>query len=557
MEEIVHPLRLVSARRVITMTAADTAGAADGSGPQALVCLGERIVAVGGREELAARFPGAAHVDYGDGVIVPGLNDAHMHPSMVAEDALHLDLSPDMVASPEALAAALHAQAARTPQGAWIRASRYDHTKTTGGRVIDRRDLDEICPDHPVLVIHIACHWAVANSAALAAGGLTDDSADPPGGGLGRDPAGHLNGILYEQALFDYAVASMAHGGAPVVPESGPDDRRRALGQVLTSFNAAGITSAGDLLAGPTDIEMYQAAQRHGPLPVRLNLMVAYPHLDALRRLGLRSGFGDARLRFNGIKAFVDGAIGGGTALLAEPYEGRPHDHGQQVIGNRELGDLVRAVHAADTRIAVHANGDQAIRLLLDAYEQAHDTYPRPHLRHRIEHCTVVTDDIVRRIKRLDAVVVPFGSYVGFHGDKLPGWYGEQRLERMFAHRWLLDAGITVAGASDYPCAPFEPLLGIQSCVTRTTADGEVLGGGQRITAREALWLYTVGAAEASDEAAVKGRLAPGYLADFTVLGDDPLTVAPHTIAAVPVLATWVGGEQVWSSDTSHPGGPR
>ncbi|QXJ21280.1 amidohydrolase [Actinomadura graeca] len=537
-----HPLRLVSARRVVTMTGADR------SGPQGLVCLGDRIIAVGDRAGLAARFPRAARTDFGDAVIVPGFNDAHMHPSLVAEDALHADLSPGRITSPEELAAALRAQAARTPEGAWVRASGYDHGKTTGGRIIDRHDLDRICPAHPALVIHVACHWAVANSAALAAGGLDDDSADPPGGGLGRDPAGHLNGILYEQAMFDYAVAAMARGGTPIIPPSGPADRRRALRGVLTSLNAVGITSAGDLLVGPDAIETYQEAQRHGELPVRLNLMVAHPHFDALRGLGLRSGFGGDRLRLNGVKAFVDGAIGGGTALLAEPYEGRAHDHGQQVLTSRELNDLVRAVHAADTRIAVHANGDRAVDLLLDAYEGAQSADPRPHLRHRIEHCTVVTEDIVRRIKRLDAVVVPFASYVGYHGDKLPGWYGGRRLERMFAHRWFLDAGITVAGASDHPCAPPDPLLGIQSCVTRTAADGAVLGGNQRISPREALRLYTVGAAEASDEAAVKGRLAPGHLADFTVLGDDPLAVDPRTIACIPVLATWVGGEQVWSA---------
>ncbi|WP_433260315.1 amidohydrolase [Actinosynnema sp. CS-041913] len=540
--EQVHPLRLISARRIVTMTAADA-----GRAPRALVCLGERIIAVGGKDDLAARFPEALHTDVGDGVIVPGLNDAHMHPSMVAEDALHVDLSPDKVSSPQAMTEALRAQAARTPGGGWVRASRYDHAKTTGGRVIDRHDLDAICPDHPVLVIHIACHWAVANSAALAAGGLTDESTDRPGGSLGRDAAGRLNGILYEQALFDYAVGAMARGGRTVIPESGPDDRRRALGHVLTSLNAVGITSAGDLLVGPGDIRVYQDAEQHGPLPVRINLMVAYPHFDAMRGLGVRSGFGGSRLRFDGVKAFVDGAIGGGTALLDEPYEGHPHDHGQQVVGAAELTDLVRAVHAADTRIAVHANGDRAISLLLDAYERVRDTDPRPHLRHRIEHCTVVTEDIVRRIKGVDAIVAPFGSYIAFHGDKLPDWYGEKRLDRMFPHRWLLDAGITVAGASDYPCAPPDPLLGIQSCVTRTTAAGDVLGGGQRISPREALRLYTVGAAEAHGEAADKGRLAPGYLADFTVLGDDPLTVDPHRIAAIPVRSTWVGGEQVWS----------
>jgi predicted amidohydrolase YtcJ len=177
--------------------------------------------------------------------------------------------------------------------------------------------------------------------------------------------------------------------------------------------------------------------------------------------------------------------------------------------------------------------------------EKAARAVPRSGLRHRIEHCTLVTPDILERMKRLDLIAVPFGSYVATHGDKLLEWYGEERLERMFPHRSLLDAGITVAGSSDYTCAPFEPLLGIQSCVTRETLNGLPLGKSQRITPYEALWVYTVGSATATGEAKEKGRIAPGYLADFTVLGADPLEVAPSEIASIPVLDTWVGGQTV------------
>jgi predicted amidohydrolase YtcJ len=537
-EPYMYPHRIISAGTVVTMTETPA---------EAVACLGERIVAVGGRKELAQDFPGAERIHLGDdAVIVPGFNDAHMHPSAVAEDALHLDLSPHRVASRSELADALRARAARTPAGQWIRSYRYDHGKTTGGEIIDRAFLDDVCPEHPAFVVHIACHWGVGNSKALERGGLTDASTDPPGGSLGRDAAGHLTGIVYEQAMFDFAYAATARGHT-IIPESSLEDRLASLRSIFDGFHAAGLTSVGDALAYPGAVTLFQEAERRGHLTGRVAMLIAYPHFATMRDAGVRHGFGSTRLRFNGVKAFVDGAVGGGTCLLEEPYEGRPHDHGQQVVADAELDEVVRSVHASGTRIAVHANGDRAITLLLNSMERAQELAPQPHLRHRIEHCTLVTDDILKRMSALGAIAVPFGSYVAFHGDKLEGWYGSERLERMFAHRSFLDAGVAVAGSSDYTCAPFEPLLGLQSCVTRETADGRVLGATQRISAYEALWLYTVGSAQATGESREKGRLAPGYLADFVALGADPLRVEPRSIASIPVLSTWVGGEEVWS----------
>jgi predicted amidohydrolase YtcJ len=264
-----------------------------------------------------------------------------------------------------------------------------------------------------------------------------------------------------------------------------------------------------------------------------------------MRTLGLESGFGSSRLRINGVKAFVDGAIGGRTCLLEEPFEGSD-DRGTQTISTQDLSDLVRTVHTAGSRLGVHANGDRAIALLLDQLEAAQVELPRPEAHHRIEHCSVITEQILARMRRLGAIAVPFGSYVHYHGGNLVKWYGTQRLERMFAHRAFLDAGVAVAGSSDYPCGPFEPLLAMQSCVTRTGWDGVPIGVSQRISSRQALELYTVGSAYASGEHASKGRLAPGYLADFVALDQGPLTADPTRLATIQVQATYVGGVHVW-----------
>ena len=515
-----------------------------GPAVQALVFIGDRVVAAGSAEELAARFPVDRRVEL-DCVVVPGLNDAHAHPTMTAENLLHLNCSPEVATGESRLTELLRAEAAEVGDGQWVVGSRYDHSKTTAGRVVDRHFLDTAVPDHPVLLTHVAAHWGVLNSAGLAAAGLSTDSPDPPGGALGRDGSGELNGVVYEQALFDVSYPSLARG-ATVLPPSGMQDRLRGLERAQRMFHAAGLTSMTDALCGPEDVRLLVEARRRETLTLRVGMLVAFPHYDKIADLGLQSGFGDEGLRLLGVKAFVDGACAGGNCLIDEPFEGTD-DHGMQTMTTPDLEALVQRVTGDGVVLAVHANGDRAIRTLLTAHEKARAA-GAPSRRHRIEHCSLVDEQIVRRIRDLDMVAVPFGSYPRFHGDKLVGYFGHERLERMFAHRTLLDAGIHVAGSSDYPCGPYEPLAAITSCVGRRAVDGTAIGLSQRIGVDEAFGLYTRGAAYASGEESVKGTLRPGLLADFVELERDPFDTPPDEIADIAVRSTWVGGECVYSA---------
>jgi predicted amidohydrolase YtcJ len=529
---------LVRARTIHTMA---------GPPAEAMVVLGDRVVATGSREELVRQFPVQRQVHL-DGVVLPGFNDAHAHPTMTAENLLHVDCSPEVATGEAVLVDLLRGEAAAVGPQEWVIGSRYDHSKTTGGRVVDRWFLDDVVEGQPVLLVHVAGHWGVLNSAGLAAAGLQDDSDDPPGGALGRDGAGRLNGVIYEQALFDVANASLARN-TPVVPPSSMEMRRRSLRRTLDMFHGAGITSMCDALCGPEDVRLLMEARAEGELSMRTGFMIAYPYYGRLAEMGLRSGFGDHSLRLVGVKAFVDGACAGGNCLVEEPFEGTD-DHGMQVIETEDLLQLVRRVASDGVVLGVHANGDRAIRLLLDAHEEARRG-GAPALRHRIEHCSLIDDDIVRRIAALGLVPVPFGSYARFHGDKLVGYYGERRLDRLFAHRTLLEAGIPVAGSSDYPCGPFEPLAAIASCTTRRALDGAPMGLSQRITVEQAIGLYTTGSAYASGEERDKGRLASGLLADFVELSDDPFRTSPEDIADLAVCSTWVGARCVYDGSTT------
>jgi predicted amidohydrolase YtcJ len=432
----------------------------------------------------------------------------------------------------------------------WVVGSRYDQTKTTEGVIVDREFLDNATGGKPTLLVHVAAHWGVLNSAGLAAAGLSDASEDPPGGALGRRDDGALDGRVFEQALFDVAYPSLARGGRAVVAPSSDDARRHGLRRALHLFHAAGLTSVCDALCGPHDQRLRDEARACGGRPMRTGVLMAHPHLPSLRDAAVASGLGDERLRIVGVKAFVDGACAGGNCWVEEPFEGTD-DHGMPVIEADALHDLVRESRAAGLAIAAHANGDRAIRTLLDAHEASSSVGP-PWLRHRIEHGTLVDHEIVARIKALGLTVVPFGSYARYHGDKLVGLYGHERLGRMFAHRWLLDAGVPVAGSSDYPCGPLEPLAALASCIDRRALDGTLIGPEQRISIAEAVALYTVGAAYASGEEGIKGTLAPGMLADFVELSADPLVAAgADEVASLEVRSTWVGAECVYARPMS------
>ncbi|MEV6234687.1 amidohydrolase [Saccharopolyspora shandongensis] len=503
---------------------------------------------MGDSDDLRRSLPLARFVDLGDAVVTPGFNDAHVHLSMAADNELQVDVSPAEVSSLAELTAKVGAAARSEPVDGWVRAFGYDDARMTEGRRLTRWDLDAVTGDVPAIVLHVACHWGVVNSAALAAGGITDESLPPSGGEYGRDAAGRLDGVLYERALNEFAYGHVNSAGGPVVPQSRFDDRVEALGRVVRRWHAAGVTSVCDALVGPDDIRLFAAAREQGLLTMRVGFLLAAEHYDTLRRLGLRSGFGDAGLRFVGVKTFADGAVGGRTCLVDEPHHGTG-GHGIQVLTREELADIVRAVHGDGNRVCVHANGDRAIRFVLDELERAHREMPKPGLRHRIEHCSMVDDDILGRIRALSAIAVPFGNYVHQHGGRLIDWYGESRVERMFAHRSFLDAGITVAGSSDYPCGPVEPLLALQSMVTRTGWDGSVVGAGQRVSPAEALSVYTTGSAASTGEEGLKGSLVVGQLADFVVLEDDPLEVPHDQISKIAVRATYVGGTEVYARE--------
>jgi predicted amidohydrolase YtcJ len=262
---------------------------------------------------------------------------------------------------------------------------------------------------------------------------------------------------------------------------------------------------------------------------------------------GVRTGFGDEWVRVGAMKLVCDGSISERTARLSVPYEGRPNDYGILVMTEDELYTYGRKAHLAGWQIGTHANGDVGIDTTLRVYERLQRENPRHDPRFRLEHCTVVNDDLIARIKSLGAIPTPFSTYVYYHGEKMR-YYGTERLNHMFALRSFLDAGIRPTQASDYPPGEFIPMMALQSEVTRTDTKGNVWGPKQKITVEEAIRVGTINGAYASYEENIKGSIETGKLADLVVLGRDPLKENPSTLVTIPVERTMAGGRWTFES---------
>ena len=313
-------------------------------------------------------------------------------------------------------------------------------------------------------------------------------------------------------------------------------------------LTAAGLTSVHDAGASRDKLIAYQDAFTAGQLRHRAYIMVRGAYED-LRNAGIYTGFGNEWVRIGGVKYGADGSASERTMRMSTPFAGKPDDYGILTMSQAEIHEVVEDAHRNNWQVGIHANGDVTIDMVLNAYARVLERWPHQDRRHRIEHCSLVNPDLLQRIKDTGTVPTPFWTYVHFHGEKWQAC-GEEKMQWMFAHRSFLDYGIPVPGASDYTPGPFEPLMAIQSMVTRKDFDGKVWGANQRVTVDEALRIATIHGARASYEEGVKGSITAGKLADFVVLERDPHDVPPDEIKSVGVVRTVAGGQTVHPKTT-------
>ncbi|MDP9197931.1 MAG: amidohydrolase [Pseudomonadota bacterium] len=508
---------------------------------EAIAIAGDRILAVGSNDDVLNLANGnAKKLDLGGDTVVPGFIDGHCHPAYSGRR--HLRFIDCDLRSISAIQAAVRERAAKTPPGEWIVGFKYDDTKTAERRFLTRADLDAAAPTHPVYIAHRGGHTGYSNSLAFTKLGIDEKTPDPEGGQFVRDPAtGRLHGRSLERA------AEMFESAIPAFGTTSREEDREAVKLISSMLAKSGITSTTDAYGTPDDLRAYQDARAAGALSTRINCMIGYTHIDTMIGAGVRSGLGDDWVRVGGMKLTCDGSISERTARLSQPYVGRPDDFGMIVANEEELYSYGRKAHEAGWQIGIHANGDVGISKTLNVYERLQREMPKRDPRYRIEHCTVITDDIIRRMAALGVIPTPFSTYVYFHGEKMVE-YGDERLGSMFALRSFLDAGIRPTLASDYPPGPFEPMMALQSMTTRTDITGKTWGVRQKINVEEALRVTTLNGAYASYEDGLKGSLEVGKLADIAVLARDPLVEEPSSLITIPVQRTMVGGAWVFES---------
>jgi predicted amidohydrolase YtcJ len=513
---------------------------------EAFAVKGGRFLAVGSSADMKALAGTSTQTfDARQMTIVPGFTDCHNHApgnTLLYDVVVGNPFEVEFVTI-KSIVDKLRAKARETPPGTWVEGYFFDDTKVQDKRELNVHDLDEVSKEHPVVVQHRGGHTSYYNSKALEMAGVTRQSTNPSGGTFDRDALGDLSGRVTDRARGAFNRVGRRQ---TFTADQRQQRDRDGLAYISKQFVRYGLTSVhhegGDLLA-------LQQVRVRGELLHRVSYEASGNVLESMITGGIATGFGDEWIRLGATSEHtVDGSFSERTMAMSGPYSGMdPTYRGNITETQEDLDTWVERVHRAGIQVNCHANGDVAIDMMLTAVERAQKLFPRADARPKITHCTLVTDDLVRRMAALGAVPAPFTSYAYYNSDKFH-FYGEELMKRCMAFRSFLDAGIHAAAGSDFSPGPFAPLMGIQGMVTRKGWNGEVWGANQRVSVDEALRINTLNGAYASREEAIKGSITPGKLADFVVLADDLHTVNPEKIKDIQIVRTVVGGNTVYQA---------
>ncbi|HEY6202712.1 MAG TPA: amidohydrolase [Candidatus Limnocylindria bacterium] len=501
----------------------------DGTSAEALLARDGRVAAVGRRDEVRREAGGAEVVDLRGGLMVPGWFDAHVHFVWWAQQMARLD-----IANTTALDAALDRIATYVrglPEGAWVLGGRFD--KNNWGRWPTAVDLDGVTAGHPAVLRSRDGHSRWLNSAAIARAGITRDTAVPDGGAIFRDDRGEATGVLQENA----------NGIADAVIPPPTDDEM--LADARRGQNEAwrrGITGLEDLdqFMGRSPVAVLARMRDAGELALRVHMGIPHARLaDALEH-GMRTGKGDEWLRTGHLKIFTDGALGSQTAALEEPYEGS-RDRGILTIEPGQLARDVGLAAVAGIAVAIHAIGDRAVHVALDAIEPTRSTAPQ--LRQKIEHVQLVRADDLARFGALGIVASMQPIHATSDRDLADRYWGASRVGRAYPWRTLRRTGAVLAFGSDAPVEPIDPLLGIHAAVTRRRPqDDDAWRPEQRLTLDEALAGYAAGPAYAMNSERFAGTLRVGMRCDATVVDRDLARCSEDELLEARVRATVTDG---------------
>lgn len=528
---------------VITMDNANTVA-------EGVAVAEEQIMAVGAEKDLKHLIgPGTEVIDLAGKTLLPGFYDSHSHFSAAGIGALfQVNLNSPPIGTMNTITDyinTLKKQAQRTPAGQWISGRGYDDTLVAEKRHPTRYDLDQVSTEHPIFILHISSHMAVANSKAMALAGITKDTSDPEGGVIHKDAiTGEPDGLLAETAM---ALVSN------LMPPLTEEDKVAGIAYASNMYASVGVTTANDggagKLAQGADYEDYLQALQLGKLKVRVSFWIPYAQFDELHQINNSNNM----ITIGGVKEFQDGSIQGYTGYLSQayhqPYQGDGEYRGYPWQSREKLLNKVKKVHNAGYQLLIHGNGDAAIDDILAAYEQAQLQNPRSDSRHVIIHAQMAREDQLDKMKALGVIPSFFSLHTYYWGDRHRDIFmGPERAYRMSPAKSALERGMIFTTHCDTPVVPQSPLMAVWAATNRLSYGGNTIGAEQRVSPLEALRAYTINAAYQNFEETIKGSIEPGKLADLVILSDNPLRCPPEKIKDIIVMETIVGGQTIYQA---------
>jgi predicted amidohydrolase YtcJ len=517
---------------------------------EALAVRDGRIAFVGSaRGALALAGPRTERLDAAGRTVIPGMVDAHAHLLGLGQALRTVDLVGTR--SYDEVIMRVREQAARTPAGEWVRGRGWDQNDWADTRFPTHDALSRAVPDHPVYLTRVDGHAVLVNAKALALAGVTAATTDPAGGRVVRDATGAPTGVLVDGA--------MGLVGRVIPTASSAELRAQTLAAVAEA-NRWGLTGIHDAGVGPAGIAVYEELARDGRYDLRNYVMVRGDDstIATFLRRGPQLGLHGGRLWVRAIKISSDGALGSRGAALLEPYADEPGQSGLLLQEPDRIRRVAVQALRAGFQVNVHAIGDRANRLVLDAFEAALREVPVGDHRFRVEHAQILHHDDIARFARLDVIPSMQGSHQSSDMYWVANRIGWARALGAYAWRSLLATGVVIPNGSDSPVEAVNPLISFHAFVTRQDAAGFPAGGwfpAQRTTREEALLSMTLWPAYAAFMERESGSLTAGKYADFVVLDRDIMTVAPEEILDAKVMMTVLGGRVVYKLEA--PGAAR
>lgn len=505
---------------------------------QAMAVGGGKVIAVGSNDEIrrlagpTTQMRDLRHA--GTTVFVfPGFNDAHTHLGNAGLTKLNVDLSG--AGSLDAMLARVSSYAKDAPPGRWLTGGRWDQTLWVDKALPARQELDRVTAGHPAFLQRVDGHIAIANSAALAAAAITAKTAVPEGGAIDLDASGNPTGILRESAM---------NLVEKVIPPPGHDQRMRGAELAIADALMHGVTSVQDF-SDWEDFLVFEELEKAGKLNLRITEWLPFQApLDELKQMRAHHDANDPMLHTGMLKGFMDGSLGSRTAALKAPYSDDPGNTGLPQYAQAALNKMALERAQAGFQLGFHAIGDKAAAMALDAYAQPGVSTKA---RNRIEHAQVVDAADMARFAKLGVIASMQPCHLLTDMNWAEARLGPKRAAFSYAWKSFLNAGVPLAFGTDYPVEPITPFRGLYAAVTRMNEAGtRSYFPAEKITRGQALYAYTQGSAYAEFAERQKGKLAPGYDADFILVDRDLYAAPASELLQTRVLETFVAGQQVY-----------